>query len=233
MIALGRSFTKTAIESKATSLRVRHAAWVMTRLPLGPRDRAWLLLRLFVLGLVLMIHPLPFDLRGWGLVIPARSARSAYVVFECLQTAVFTAALFYGDMLPGMRWATANYRRLLAEVREASLGMKLVKTITFGLVLSLTIWLLLYPVEAVVYAVPPGAPRFCAATAFFIVEHFAITILFIIIVNSSDNDDEPGLRRRSIAQSLAALFRLGRVRAVPRARATTSAYLRSCPQRRC
>ena len=192
----------------------------MTRRPFGPQDRAWLLSRLFVLGLVLFINPLPFDLRKWGVVIPAYSAQSAYVVFECLQTAVFAAALFYGDMLPGMRWAISYYRWLTAEIREAPFGMTLIKAVPFALGLGTVVWLILFPVGAAVDAVPAGLPRFFTATAFFIVDRLAVTLTFIIVVNASDDDDEPGLRRRSIAQS-AKLLLAGRVRVPARANVTT------------
>ncbi len=205
----------------ATPLVAGHIALAMTRRPFGPQDRAWLLSRLFVLGLALLVHPLPFDLRRFDLVVPAHSAKIAYIVFECLQTVVFAAAIYFGDMLPGMRWVIAYYRRLMVEVREAPLAIKFVKATPLALGAAIAVWLIVSPLETVVNAVPPGSPRFCAATACFIVERFAVIIGFIIIANASD-DDDPGVRRNSIARSLAMLTRQVQVQAIVKAPVTTN-----------
>ncbi len=182
-------------------------------MPFGAHDRSWLLLRIILLALALLQHPLPFDLHSWGLVIPPHARTIAFIAFETLQIAVFAWGVFFWDTLPGLRPIAAYVRAIGVEARGTANPMATVlrKGIPFALALSGTMWLILTPLEIVRDAFPPGAPRFYAATAFFVLERLVIIVAFLIAVDAG-SDDDPRTRRRNIAKSFATIFRLGNVR---------------------
>lgn len=189
----------------------------MTKAPFGTHDRSWLLLRIIYLGLALFLYPLPFDVHGWGLIIPPHARTIAFVAFETVQVGIFAWAVFYWDTLPGMRFASAYMRALGVKAKQALVATILKKVVPLSLGIGCALWLITTPLEILRDAFPLGPPRFYAATAYFVIERLLVIIVFMV-ASDVGSDDDLGMRRRSIAESPSRIFgqrRLARVIAPP------------------